>query len=94
MTTPSPLATDVRLIAIGRSESGRPFTVVSDPAFVRWQAEGASTCGATWSDEELAETEEQADYGNVSAWESPFCNCSGNSGDGLCSTCGKKLLPF
>ena len=53
-TVPSPVATDVRLIAIGRSEAGQPVTVVSDPAFVRWQAEGASTCGATWSDKELA----------------------------------------
>ena len=32
-----------------------------DPAAARWQAEGAPSCGATWSDEELAEADDQAD---------------------------------
>jgi len=45
------MTANVRLIAIGRSEAGQPFIVISDPAFVRWQAEGAPSCGATWEEE-------------------------------------------
>lgn len=42
-----------RIIAIGLGATGQPFTVVSDPLLVRWQAEGAPSCGATWQDEEV-----------------------------------------
>lgn len=92
-TMPSPVATDVRLIAIGRSESGRPFTVVSDPAFVRWQAEGAQSCGATWSDEELAEAEEQADDDDDTGLYQ--CLCEDDVGRlGKCPYCGGQIIPF
>ena len=52
------MTANVRLIAVGRSEAGQPFTVISDPAFVRWQAEGAPTCGATWEEEPCSYCEE------------------------------------
>lgn len=40
-----------RLVAIGRSVAGSGFVVTTggDPVVDRWQAEGAPTCGATWS---------------------------------------------
>ena len=37
-----------RIIAIGRSDNGQPFKVVSDPYYVQWLQDGAPSCGATW----------------------------------------------
>lgn len=51
--TPTIVQPKRRIIAIGRSAAGQPFTVVSDPLLFRWQAEGAPSCGATWQDEEV-----------------------------------------
>lgn len=57
-----PNANGRRLVAVGRSEAGQPFQVVSDPAFVRWQAEGAPKCNATWSDINVLPNEQREGY--------------------------------
>lgn len=61
-TMSSPVAISRRIIAIGRSEAGQPFRVVSDHAFVRWQAEGAPKCNATWRDINVLPDEEREGY--------------------------------
>lgn len=38
-----------RIIAIGRCAEGGSFRVVSDPAWIRWQDEGAPKCSAMWA---------------------------------------------
>lgn len=83
--TPTIVQPKRRIIAIGRSAASQPFTVASDPLLVRWQAEGAPSCNATWQDEEVEAL-------------LPYCEECARNGDGMeigpCPWCEKlKALP-
>ena len=60
--TPTIVQPKRRIIAIGRSAAGQPFTVVSDPLLVRWQAEGAPSCNATWRNITVLPEEQREGY--------------------------------